>query len=331
MRSRIATTFFVEDRRYAYAVAYIRALENKLLTAQIMNQLLETEEESLFRILHGTEYGVDSASAIEEKCREELTGVIYLVRQLSLDSLLTEILTMKYDFYNIKTLLKAKYFPKDVEPSLLEGGNLDVKELRYAITEGKTQNFPQRFSDAIRKAETDFEKTKELSVIDIVLDKEFVNNLYRVSSEYGRAFFIEYLELFVDLSNIKIFLRVHYQGKDRSFLERIMLDHGSLGKEVFLSPVEEFASGVHTDFSHLVEQGMDYWKRDGSAVRFERLADEYLLEFLKFTKHVVFGPEVLLAYLMIKENEIKSIRTIVSAKINGVPVDMIRERMSLLS
>ncbi len=324
-----ATNFLVEDRRYAYAVAHIRALENKLLTAQFINQLLEAEEEeSLFRMLHGTEYGVEPASAIEEKCREELIGVIYLVRQLSIDSLLTEILTMKYDFYNIKALLKAKYFPKDMEPSLLDGGNLDVKELRYAISEGKMRNFPERFADVIRKAETEFEKTKELSVIDIVLDKEYVNNLYRVSSEYGRPFFVEYLKLLADLSNIKTFLRVHDQGKDRSFLKRVLLDHGSLGKEVFLKPVEEFLSGVHTDFSPLVEQGLDYWKGDGSAARFERLADEHLLQFLKSTKHVVFGPEVLLAYLMIKENEIKSIRTIVSAKTNGVPADMIKERIA---
>ncbi len=323
---------FVEDKRYAYATAYIRVLENKLLSDQIMSQLLEAEdEESLFRILQGGEYGVGSVEALEEKCREELIGVISLVKQLSLEMPLTQLLTMKYDFYNFKVLLKAKYFSKDVELHLFDCGNLDVKEIKYAVTEGKMRALPEGFADAVRKAETEFEKTEELSAIDVVLDREFVNTFYRVSSEYGKRFFIEYLELFADLSNIKIFFRVHNQGKDRNFLERVLFDHGSLDKKAFFKPVEEFASGLHTDFSHLVRESLDYWKTDGTSAGFERLADEYLFQFLKSTKHIVFGPEVLFAYLMIKENELKSIRTIVSGKINGVPVDMIRERIPLPS
>ncbi len=323
------TIVFAEDGRYAYAIGYIRALENRLLTAQIMSQLLEAEdEESLFRMLHGTEYGVESVEALEQKCREELSGVIHLVKELSVDFLLTELLTMKYDFYNIKTLLKAKYSPKEVEPYLFDVGNLDQEELRYAIVEGKTRDIPEHFRDAISKAQTEFEETPELSVIDIVLDKEFVNTFHSVSCQYGKRFFIEYLELFADLSNIEIFLRVHNQGRDRDFLQKVLLDHGNLEKDLFFRPVEEFASRVETDFSHLVKEGLDYWKRDGSPVRFEKLADEHLLGFLKSTKHIVFGPEVLFAYLVIKEKEFKSVRTIVSGKIDGVPVDMIRERIT---
>jgi V/A-type H+-transporting ATPase subunit C len=330
MKSKAANSF-VEDGRYAYATAYIRALENKLLSAQIMSQLMEVEDEqNLFKILQGGEYGVDSASAFEEKWREELTRIISLVKQLSLDLPLTKLLTMKYDFYNLKVLLKAKYSSKDAEPPLFDGGSLDVKELRLALLEGKMRSLPEGFADAIREAETEFEKTGELSAIDVVLDGQFANIFYRVSSEYGKRFFIEYLELFADLSNIKIFFRIHNQGKDRKFLERVLLDHGSLDKKVFSKPVEEFANELHTDFSHLVREGLDYRKTDASLIRLERLADEHLLQFLESTKHIVFGPEVLFAYLMVKENELKSIRTIVSGKVNGVPVDMIRERIALL-
>ena len=323
----------MEDKRYTYAVAYIRALETGLLTSQIKTQLLETEdEENLFRILSGTSYAAGK-DMLEQKLIDESIKTIALLKKLSLDFALTELLSLKYDFYNIKILLKNKHFPQDKELLLIEGGNLNLEELKDAITENKMRSLPTDYVDAIGEAEAEFDRTNKLSMIDIVLDKEFGNIFYRRSLEYGNKFFIEFARMFSDLSNIRNFFRIRNRKHGKAFLEKVLLAHGKLDKKLFLSfiekPVEDFAAKLtYTDYFNLVREGVEYWKEKGSLARIERTSDEYLLNFAKTSRYTVFGPEPLFAYSVMKDNEIKSIRIIVFGKTSGVPVDMIRERIA---
>ena len=59
----------------------------------------------------------------------------------------------------------------------------------------------------------------------------------------------------------------------------------------------------------------------------ELSCDNLLLEYVKETKFVTAGLEVLVAYLIAKENEIKLLRSVLTGKINEIPAQMIRERM----
>ena len=181
----------MKNKKYVYAVAYIRALEAGLLTSQIKTQLLETEDaENLFRILHGTSYAAGK-DLLEQKLIDESIKTILLLKKLSMDFLLTKLLTLKYDFHNIKVLLKNKHFPQVPRLPLIEGGNLNLKELKSAISKNKMPGLPTDYVDAIREAETKFDRTNKLSTIDMVLDKAFGNIFYKCSLEYGNKFFIE--------------------------------------------------------------------------------------------------------------------------------------------
>ena len=325
----------MEDKRYAYAVARIRALETRLFTPQAMRELLEAgDEESLFRMLRATEYGAGKET-VEEKLENESAETISLLKELSLDAELTQLLTLKYDFHNLRVLLKAKHFPRNVEVLLVAGGSLGVEDVRYALVEGKMRHLPNIFAEAIGKVEAGFEESADARTIDAILDREFGDVFYRCSLGYGHEFFVQFAAVFADLSNIKNFFRVHNLGRDREFLESLLLGNGTLEERLFLSyagqPVEEFVSRLKfSDYSDLVEEGADYWKERGSVVRLERLIDEYPLSFIRSTRYVVFGPEPLFAYGVLKDNELKSIRAIVRGRMNNVPVDMVRERIPLV-
>lgn len=326
----------MEDNRYVYAVARIRALETTLITPQTKRELLEAEdEENLFRILRTTVYGAEK-EAFEEKMDEEYVKTVSLLKKLSLDPELTKLLTLRYDFHNVKVLTKAKHFPQDVEFLLVEGGNLDIKKLEYAISEGRMRNLPIHFVDGIERAESEFEKSPDAKTIDMVLDREFAKTFYRCSLEYRHKFFIGFSVCFSDLSNIRSFFRVRNLKKNRDTLDKVLFDNGTVEKNLFFSfldePVEEFVNRLrYSEYSDLVREGADYWGEKGSLARLERLIDEYLLHFAERTRYVVFGPEPLFAYLMRKDNELKSIRTIVLGKTNSVPIDMIKERIPVLS
>ena len=65
----------------------------------------------------------------------------------------------------------------------------------------------------------------------------------------------------------------------------------------------------------------------GSVTAFERECDNAVSDFLSGASFVSFGPEPVAAYLSMLENEITSIRIILTAKLSGTQPEIIRERL----
>ena len=51
------------------------------------------------------------------------------------------------------------------------------------------------------------------------------------------------------------------------------------------------------------------------------------MELNKDSRYIVFGPEPLFTYLIVKEREINAIRMIMVSKINKIGTDKIKERL----
>ncbi len=60
---------------------------------------------------------------------------------------------------------------------------------------------------------------------------------------------------------------------------------------------------------------------------FERWCDNLLIDRMKVQKWNPFGIDPIAAYVLARENEIKSVRIILSGKLNDLPQDAIRERI----
>ena len=60
---------------------------------------------------------------------------------------------------------------------------------------------------------------------------------------------------------------------------------------------------------------------------FERWCDNKIIQTIKPQKYNPFSVEPLVAYVLARENEIKTVRIILSAKANNLPEDSIRERV----
>ena len=77
----------------------------------------------------------------------------------------------------------------------------------------------------------------------------------------------------------------------------------------------------------LLTAGTDQITLDGKYTKFERIADDMKLKYVKDAKYVSFGIEPLIGYLIAKEMEIKNLRIILTGKVTEVPVEKISERL----
>ena len=82
-----------------------------------------------------------------------------------------------------------------------------------------------------------------------------------------------------------------------------------------------------TIYSELITEGFEGYIKTNSAGLLEKLSDNYIMELMKKSKLVTFGPEKILSYIYAKETEIKIVRIIMFAKLNNIAEEVIRERL----
>lgn len=340
---------FKDDTRYAYAVGRIRVLETRLLDDSALQRMLESDSpRAALESLSDTEYET-SLSKIENEwdfeaaLRVEMERVYKLIESLSQDQELTKIFRIKWDFHNLKALLKSKYLqsiadtetrPADVSDILVQSGLEDLEKLTEAVMseDGGIGHLPKYLREAIVEVESEFETGDiDPQLIDIILDKHLQSLNYRRATEYS-DFLKGYFQSAIDLYNIKNFLRVKILNKDRDFLNKVLLDNGTLKTELFLNQFEEdiqnFASAIkRTNYYELVTEGIQSWTENNSFATLERLSDNYLLNYIKPAKFAILGVEPLLGYLLAREHEMKLLRIIMIGKLNGLTSESIRERL----
>jgi len=343
-----------ENTKYAYAVGRIRVLETRLLDRTVVGRLLEAElAQEVLRVLSEGEYE-NSLSNIrvedfETALNIERESVYALIDELSLDPELTQIFRARWDFHNLKVLLKSSYLEESsavgatrrvasTDDALVSSGLVPIEDLRSVIEpeEGSHARMSvplaSSIENALEDAQAQYEESQNPQMIDIVIDNHLQSFLYQRAADYPNAFLRGYFETVADLANIKSFVRIKMLGENVRLLDAVLLPHGSLDKDMYMrqfdETVENFAATLtNTPYAELAAEGIRRWAEEHSLAVYERLSDNYLIDYIKPAKYIVFGVEPLIGYLLAKEHEMKLIRIIVIGKLNDLPVEAIKERL----
>ncbi len=336
-------TSYKENRKYAYASGRIRVLETRLLNRSAIGRLLDADSASeVIRFLSEGEYDTAFAdirdpSEFEKALEIEMNRIYDFVDELTYDPELTEIFKIREDFHNLKVLIKASYLQGTKGNSYnntLKKGTIPIDDIKLAIDPEaeKKDVVPDFIMKAINEARSQYEATQNPQMIDIVIDNQLHSFMYQRALAYSNLFLGGYLEALADLNNIKSFIRIKMLGEGIRLLDSALLPYGSLDKKLFLrkfdDTVESFSADLsNTTYADVVAEGLRRWSDDHSLAMFEKLADNYLINYIKPAKYIIFGVEPLIGYFLAKEHEIKQIRIIMIGKINGLPTEIINERL----
>lgn len=323
---------------YAQAVSRLRALETKLLDKAKFDRMIDSSSaEDALKILLESEYTSSSSSIkrgedYELLLSEELKKLYALMYKVSPEPLLVDIMTLKYDYHNMKVMLKGKALGKDLKYLLVPVGSIDIEKLNEYVLEEKYGDLTLIMREALEKVEKSFKEYNDPQKIDIILDSALYKDMLYRAENLGEKFIIDYIRTSIDLNNIKTLLRTKKQKKDREFLNDVIIDGGTIDPDVFKNylndSVENFVSKLsYTDYSNILKTGIDEYNKNGRLNIFEKLSDNLLMERIKTSKYISFGVEPLVAYIYAKENEIKAIRIIMVGKLNNVSEGVIRERL----
>ncbi|MDD3926026.1 MAG: V-type ATPase subunit [bacterium] len=324
------------DIRYAYATGRIRALQKGLIDEAVVRRMLEAPTpEAAFSIMMETPYAAYATGAgisdYERMLEAGLADAYRLIRSISPDGTLADILIRRYDLHNAKIIIKAERMGIDYRRLMAPVGSIDPDIVVRAWRDRDWRDLPGWLGRIMYRAALMIDNSGDLYLIDLMIDKSWFDDL-RLWSEERSSYLRSWLTARIDTVNIAGMLRSRVSGWSRERWREVFVEGGKVSRSRLeglydLTP-EQAASGLTgTDYRREIEEGLEGYREHGSLSYMEALFEARLLEALRSERYVTFGPQPLLAYLLRKEAEVRALRTVMIGKLNGLPHDTIHRRL----
>ncbi|PRR83380.1 V-type ATP synthase subunit C [Clostridium vincentii] len=323
---------------FTQVIPRIRVLETRLLDKAKIDRMIDSNSaQEALKVLQETEYAnvminVKKTEDYEEMLSAELKRVYHEAYDMSPLKSLVDIMSIKYDYHNIKVMLKGMFLKKDFSYMLIPVGMIEVSKLKLSIDTNSLTDFNPIMRKGIEVAIDDFNAKGDPQRIDIILDKAMFEEMVEIAKKLEDDFTRKYVEVLIDLTNIKSLLRVKKQNKGREFFLTLVINGGSIDNDKLVTLLNDAVENVssklsYTNYAEVLKQGIDQYVVSGSASLLEKLIDNYIMGMMKNAKMITSGGEPLLAYIYAKETEIKVVRIIMVGKLNNITEEVIRERL----
>ena len=311
----------------------IRHAEKKLLTKQQLQRLADAKNlEDAIKLLNETSYSselskLDRPENYEQVLSEVLNKTYKEAMEISPEKSLVEILSCKYDYHNLKVLVKENILKEKFDSMycMLDGNEIEAfRELALKNDEGLSKDFKECLDF--------FETTKDPQDIDIFIDKKYFEKVLSLAEEFKLEMITEYFKAMIDFINLRTFIRCRKQNQVKETLEQVLIKGGDIETDKILDmfyedieilPIKLKAYKIGRVLSKIVEE----YKNTNSLNSFEKSMDDYLVEIVRKAKSIHYGAEVIFSFLFAKELEIKNLRLILVGKVNGLSADFIKERL----
>lgn len=316
---------------YVFSSAYLRAIENKLLTKNDFESLiLASDFDACAKILR--DKGFSDSDITPENLDLVLQNKLNSCRQEAIwsspDKNVLDIFSYKNDFHNLKAVIKALSVKKnDYARYFLKPYTQDPEIFVKAIAEIDFSILPQGFKSCAKDAFYAHNKSGDPALAECIIDKASMDYVLRAAEATENDFLIGLIRLENTLSDIKIAARCAYCKKDTEFIKKALSENSDIDRqELILASV----SGKLTDY--LKAKGMDLAANaiNLSLGEFEKYADTLICEYIEDSSKITFGLETVIAYIYRVESQIKTVRVILNAKNNKLSESKIRQRVRIM-
>ncbi len=173
----------------------------------------------------------------------------------------------------------------------------------------------------------------ERDVLRIVVDSEDLRQKWIIAQHVGYSFISDYARHLVDLGNLKIFLRIRYRGLVKDKLESLFLEGGFFDPKIleknFDANLLEIGEVLYaTPYKDIWDQAVDALMERETFIEMERGFSDFLMQYLRKAKYIVFGPEPVFAFALAKLKEFDMARLLGIGKLNQIPKEILKQRVS---
>jgi V/A-type H+-transporting ATPase subunit C len=324
-----------DDWRYVFQSAQVRALELQMLTRAAFLDMANAENfQAAADLLSATEYAMPrsdkSPAEMENNLSLRRSAVRELFADLILDKPIVKLFKTRDDFANLRLAVRRTLTDKPLGTDYSADGNFPPEQFEQVFAEENYTEFPDYMADASERAVLAYYRNKEIRQIDSAIDSAQAEYNLKQAHRLNSIFLLGLFRIQIDLTNIRTMLRLKFTESEQrnvflkgGFIELERLERGAeIGYEA-LTPLF-----FVTPYYRLIEAGAAYLTSEKSFLKIEQQCEEHLTGFLKSTIQITAGPQPIIAYLILKENEIRTVRLILTARKNNLDTKLILDRIS---
>jgi len=201
----------INQEEYAYAVGLIRAKEIKLLDSDRLNRMIEAPNAAeAFKVLTEAEYGygnTENYNSFEQVLAEEIKKTYALLAEIAPMPEVVDAFKRKYDYFNVKVLLKAEFSGQEPPQILTDTGVFGAEQIKRIIRERDYSELSPVMIQAITDTYENFSRMRDPQAVDLIIDKasyaQYVDDL----NEFDSPFLHELVRIIIDITNIKMYIR----------------------------------------------------------------------------------------------------------------------------
>ena len=322
---------------YLYSSARVRVLERALIGRERIAALLETKSaDGAWALLR--EYGVEPLTDDNGKILREET-LLRLLRNAYAEAceMLPDVGALRlwlypYDCNNVKAAIKC--FERGLDPSsmLFDFGTVEAQSVCRMVRSGGFDGLPDAMKQAAADAISAYAKNKNPQQIDLLLDRACYADMLTAAEKCGSDYVVGLVKRKIDLTNLLICVRI------------LRMKSGEIGKMLWKDSVIEGGTLSRETLDEWFAKGEDkLWERlyytaytalakavlagDGSLTCVERCCDNCLMDAVREAKSVPYGVEVVVAFLLAHEYEVRNLRILLAGKDASLSRETIRERI----
>lgn len=315
--------------KYTYAVARIRALEVSLLTNAVIEQLLACKSaEQALQLLVEKGWGDLTAGTLDadEVLNKEEEKMWQTIREVAPDMHVFDVLSLPKLYHNLKAAIKEVCTEVENKNIFYDDCEIPGEEMFALVQNKEFDKLPGNMLATAREAFDTLLHTRDGQLCDLIIDHATLEAMLEAGKKSGEKIIEEYAQTAVAIADIKIAVRSQKTGKNAEFMKKAMVNCSEINvdqlTQAALAGAEEIAQYLEgTSY----REGADALRISPSA--FERWCDNKMTDSMRSQKYESFSVGPLLAYLLARQNEIKTVRIILTGKQNEFPDEAIRERI----
>lgn len=317
------------DKACRFAVARTKALEVSLLSDQDIADLIATKDfgGAINFLLEKGWGNSESGSDMQKILKAETDKTWDEIHSMSMDMSIFAPLSYQRLYHNLNAAIKDVVTDSGISDRIYYNDtDISGEEMKRIIEDRDFYALPEHMRKVAEEALEVMLHTKDGQLCDSIVDRGALEAMEKSAIKTGNKFLIDYAKSVVAVADIRIAIRAAKSGRNKDFLDRAIAPTSAINttklKSAALSGLDNVYEVLRTEG---YSEAADACEESNSA--FERWCDNRIIATIKTQKYISETPGPVIAYLLARENEIKTVRIILTCKLNHVPDSEIKERV----
>lgn len=316
----------------------VRVSEKKFLPKAVLERMAESPELSdAMQILGDTVYA-DHFSLMKREqdyeivLKSELDRFYDRMKKICPVSTLFDFMALKYEFHNLKTLAKEIVSGEDFSDIYMNIGTYDFKALKNAYKSGAKSLKGDEYFKLLKEVDQDYADKKDPQRIDLILDGYYFIKWKKMADEMDNELISLFVRDTVNFTNVKILIRAKARGQTIARVGKLFVEGGSIAPFTLINIFNEDTASIvarlrRYGIGKSLMKALELYNETQTLNVFEQMTENRQMEIIESAKRISYGPEVLFAFMVAKELEIKNLRIILASKLAGLPSESAKNRL----